>query len=1202
MSLGGLLRSALEKSAEGRIDVPHLEGPVRAHLAAELAAGGRRPVLVGRNTQDAEALHRDLAFMLGTREEEGSDHGLLFWGAHERPPYEEGSPDGRATMERLATLHRLSREPDRIRALVLTPQALIRKLPPPSIFAHAEYVLTGEDVEREALLDGLARAGYNHVSSVEDPGTFSVRGGIIDVFSPHRTQPVRIDLFGDTVESIHVFDPVKQRNLKPVEDAVLLPVREVVFGKGVVQLALQKLEALAEEHPIPSRRLSTLREDIENRIHFFGIETLLPLFHEEGLVDPSVYLPTGQDWTYLGIDEDVLQNASEEAWTEARLEADRAEAHHRLALPVSDFLSDAAEVLAGAARSSARIDFPEVTIEKRPSVKVRWDGIARLRGEILKATRASSAEDVMTPVITRLRDWRSRGKTTLIVCNTRGQAERLRQMLSPKGVQLRLESEPFSISAFLHQLQDEEERRPGGYRDRSVHAHLVLGELSDGYVLEDGPLSILAEEQIFGQRLKRRRKRSSNTVGPGLSDLKDLSAGDYVVHVDYGIGLYQGMSKLSVNGVEADYLNIEYKGRDKLYLPVTRMKLIQKYVSEPESETGRKPRLDKLGAVTWGKTKKKVKDHLLKMAAELLRLYAMRSSAEGFALPAPDGRYRQFEAEFAFEPTPDQQKAIDDVLADLQKPHPMDRLICGDVGYGKTEVAMRGAMMALSSGKQVAVLVPTTVLAAQHFQVFKERFRNFGARIAIVSRFQSNPENKEAIAKLKSGDIDMVVGTHKLLGKDIQFKDLGLLVVDEEHRFGVSHKERLKKYRANVHVLSMSATPIPRTLHMGFMGVRDMSVIATPPEDRLAVKTEVHRYSEEALRDALLREIRRGGQCFVVHNRVSSIDALGTLIERMVPEARVVIGHGQMDETRLEKVMVDFMNKEYNVLLSTTIIESGVDIANANTIVVNRADRMGLAQLYQLKGRVGRAQRRGYAHFMIPAGTMSKQARQRIAVLQRFTELGAGFKVASHDLEIRGAGNIIGKQQSGNIKSVGFEMYQTLLKEAIEELKGKEHSAYKEPEIQVPVPSLLPESYVAEPGERLAYYQRLNRAETDEETYDVLQELTDLFGNPPAEVENLVQLMLVKQRMSRVGALSLDYGAPTKTMPARVGLRLDAEAPRLEPKDLVRFVQAAPQRRKLTPEGRLVVHLESFEEPAEILQQAKDRLDELQRLALRPAA
>ncbi len=1200
MTLAGLVRSALARSEVGHIDLPHLEGPVRAHLAAELAAEGRRPVLVGQTTEDAEALYRDLAFMMGTREEEAADHGLLFWGAHERPPYEEGSPDSRATMERLATLHRLCKEPARIRALVLTPQALIRKLPPPSIFAHAEYVLTGEDVDRDALLDGLARAGYNHVSSVEDPGTFSVRGGVIDIFSPHRTQPIRIDMFGDTVETIHLFDPVKQRNLEPVEDAVLLPVREVVFGPGVVDVALQKLEALAEEHPIPTRRLSTLREDIENRIHFFGIEALLPLFHEEGLVAPSAYLPKGEDWTYLGIDEEALENASEEAWTEARLEGERAEAAHRIALPVDEFLADASEVVAEAAKASARIDFPEVALEKRPTVKIRWDGISQLRGEILKATRSSSNEDVMTPVVSRLRDWRSRGKTSLIVCNTRGQAERLRQMLEPKGVQLRFRTEPFSLSEFLQQLRDEDKRRPGGYRDRSVHAHLVLGDVSDGYVLEDGPLSVLAEEQIFGQRLKRRRRRSSHTVGPGLSDLKDLSPGDYVVHVDYGIGLYQGMSKLSVNGVESDYLNIEYKGRDKLYLPVTRMKLVQKYVSE--SETGRKPNLDKLGAATWGKTKKKVKDQLLKMAAELLRLYAMRSSAEGFALPAPDARYRQFEAEFAFEPTPDQHKAIEDVLADLQKPHPMDRLICGDVGYGKTEVAMRGAMLALSAKKQVAVLVPTTVLAAQHFQVFQERFKNFGARIGIVSRFQSPAENKDTTAKLKSGEIDMVIGTHKLLGKDVVFRDLGLLVVDEEHRFGVSHKERLKKYRANVHVLSMSATPIPRTLHMGFMGVRDMSVIATPPEDRLAVKTEVHRFSEDVLRDALLQEIRRGGQCFVVHNRVSSITALATLLEKLVPEARVVIGHGQMDESRLEKVMVDFMNKEYNVLLSTTIIESGVDIPNANTIVVNRADMMGLAQLYQLKGRVGRSKRRGYAHFLIPAGNLNKQARKRIAVLQRFTELGAGFKVASHDLEIRGAGNIIGKQQSGNIKSVGFEMYQTLLKEAIEELKGKAQTSYKEPEIQVPVPSLLPEAYVSEPGERLAYYQRLNRAETDEESYDVLQELTDLFGSPPAEVENLVQLMLVKQRMSRVGALSLDYGAPTKNMPARIGMRLDADAPRLDPQDLVAFVQSAPQRRKLTPEGRLVIHLAEFEEPAEILQQAKEQLDELQRLLHRRAA
>jgi len=627
---------------------------------------------------------------------------------------------------------------------------------------------------------------------------------------------------------------------------------------------------------------------------------------------------------------------------------------------------------------------------------------------------------------------------------------------------------------------------------------------------------------------------------------------------------------------------------------------VQKYVSAAEG--GRKPALDRLGGQSWSKTKAKVKDTLLQMAAELLRLYAVRASLEGFAFPPPSETYRQFEAEFPFEPTPDQQKAIDDVLRDLQKSSPMDRLICGDVGYGKTEVAMRGAMMALEAGRQVAVLVPTTVLAAQHHQVFNQRFENFGARIRIVSRFQSQAEIKETFAGLRNGSVDIVIGTHKLLGKEVEFAKLGLMIIDEEHRFGVTHKEKLKKYRATVHVLSMSATPIPRTLHMGFMGVRDMSVIATAPEDRLSVKTEVHKFSEDVIREAVLREIRRGGQCFIVHNRVSSIDAFAQFLERLVPEARVVVGHGQMDEQRLEKVMVDFMNHDYNVLLSTTIVESGIDIPNANTMIINRADKMGLAQLYQLKGRVGRGKRRGYAHFLIPAGNLTPKARKRIGVLQRFTELGAGFKVASRDLEIRGAGNILGKQQSGTISQVGFDMYQALLKEAIAELQGAQRQSVKEPEIQLPVSGLIPDAYVPTPGDRLSYYQRFNAAETDEETFDLLQELTDVYGNPPAEVENLAQIMLLKQRLSRVGALGMDYGPQTKTMPARVVVRLDPDDSAVTADQLVRFVQQAPARRKLTPDGKLVIHLEPFEHVQEVIQRAKDQVEDLARLRHREAS
>ena len=1174
-----------------RVVLPGVGGALRAYLAAELVLADRTPILVGRSAEDAEALHHDLCFFLGLDAERAADRGVLYLGADDKSPYEEYSPEANAVMERIGALHRLARAPDEVKAVVLSPRTLARRLVPPDFFGRfGEYVLRGEEIDRQHLVDRLARSGYNRVSTVEDPGTFSVRGGIVDVFSPHASRPVRIDLFGDEVDTLHHFDPATQRNLYDIEDAVILPAREIAFDPETRRRVAEAVEDLAEQHLVPSRRVNAVLDDLENEIHFFGIEALLPLFHPDGLVGVDAYLPSGPGAVYLLDDPERIAEASDGLWAEAQHEYERALAHHHLVLPPEAHLAEGAEVIARATKEARAVITPEVSVgDDEPTVRLRYETVEQLRGEILRATRSrSDDDDVLAPLTARLDQWRNDGQTTLLVCHTRGQAERLKQMLDDRGVPARRLDAPFSLERWQDAMDPAEarQRRQTTLRDPSVKAWLAIGEITAGFVLPAAGLAFVSEEEIFGSRL-RSRKRRKPAAGEFVSDLADLGGGDFVVHVDYGVGKYHGLTRLTVDGVEGDYLHIEYKGDDKLYLPVSRLKLIQKYVGAQE---GRAPPLDKLGGTSWITTKQKVKDNLLSMAAELLRLYAKREAVEGYAFPPPDETYRQFEAEFEHEPTPDQARAIEDVIADVQKSSPMDRLICGDVGYGKTEVAMRATMMAVVAGKQTAVLVPTTVLAAQHFSVFSKRFDNFGVNVGLVSRFQSSKEIKETLTKASEGKVDILVGTHRLLGKDVKFRDLGLLVIDEEHRFGVSHKEKLKRYRSMVHVLAMSATPIPRSLHMGFMGVRDMSMIATPPEDRLAVKTEVHRFGEEVLRDAVVREIKRGGQAFVVHNRVSSIEAFGRMLERLVPEARIAIGHGQMDQDRLEKIMVDFMNREFNVLLSTTIIESGIDIQNANTMIVNRADQMGLAQLYQLKGRVGRGKARGYCYFLIPAGNLSPKARKRIAVLQRFTELGAGFKVASKDMEIRGAGNLLGKQQSGNITKVGFDMYQALLQEAIAELKGKAASDVREPEIRLPTPALIPDGYIPEAGDRLGFYRRFNDADTDEATYDLLQEIGDLYGHPPAEVENLTALMLVKQRCFRLGVASLDFGPETKSMPPRLVLAFDSDhAP--QPDRVVAFVQAEPKRRKLVPDGRLMLFLEPYEDQREILEQARLLLD-----------
>jgi transcription-repair coupling factor (superfamily II helicase) len=1206
MSVGQRVQSELSRGPNRRVLAPRITGAARAFLAASLIQDKKLPILVGDDAADAEALFRDLAFLLGTSDDDAPSQGILFLAADEKSPYEETSPDPRTIMERLAALYRLSKERSSVRAVVLSPRTFAKRQVPPSIFEEgSDYLVAKENLDRERLLSRLIASGYNSVSVVEDPGTFSVRGGIIDIFSPYLPKPFRLDLFGDEIESIRLFDPATQRTERELEDAVVLPAREIVFTEGRAVAARAEVERLAEEALIPSKKLSAIADDIDNHIQFFGIETLLPLFHPGGLVPIDSYLPRGEDVVAIFGGSERFEPLWTDLFLEARHGLESAQHSHSPALPIEAHLADGAAVLERALSGAGlgRVESPELVAklpsDPTPVLELGVESTEGIRAEILKATRAQGAEpDLLHPITHRLKQWRADGLATVIACHSRGQAERLKSLLSPKGVQVRLRTKPIDFGELVG--SDPNRIQTGSLRDRAVHAWLALGELSGGFVFPAARVALVSEEEIFGQRLKPRRRRAA-MAGAFVSDLADLKPGDYVVHLDYGIGLYHGMTRLAVSGVDSDFLNIEYKGGDKLYLPVHRLRLVQKYAS---SEDGKKPELSKLGTQTWVNTKKKVKDHLLKIAAELLRLYAMRASIQGFALPAPNETFIEFEAEFPYETTPDQQKAIEDVIRDLQKEQPMDRLISGDVGYGKTEVAIRAAMMAVLGRKQVAVLVPTTVLAAQHYHVFKERFSNFDVKVGIVSRFETPEEIKKNLAALAEGQLDVIIGTHRLLSKDVKFKDLGLLVIDEEHRFGVVHKEKLKKYRAKVHVLTMSATPIPRTLHMGFMGVRDMSVIATPPEDRLAVKTEVHKFSEEVIRDAVLQEIRRGGQCFVVHNRVASIDAFARFLRQLVPEARVTVGHGQMAEDQLEKTMVDFMNKQYNVLLSTTIIESGIDIPNANTILINRADRLGLAQLYQLRGRVGRSKVRGFAHFLIPAGSMSKDAKKRIAVLQRFTELGAGFKVASHDLEIRGAGNLLGKEQSGSISAVGFEMYQALLGEAIEELKGagERGRSVREAEIQVPVPALIPDTYVPPPGERLAYYQRFNRADTDEATYDLLQEIADLHGTPPAELENLGSLMLVKQRLSRLGGLALDYGAATKQMPARIVIRFDPEQNAITADQLVAYVQRNPRARKLTPDGRLMVHLVPFEDPREILTQSRDQLDELLKLRLAKAS
>jgi transcription-repair coupling factor (superfamily II helicase) len=737
--------------------------------------------------------------------------------------------------------------------------------------------------------------------------------------------------------------------------------------------------------------------------------------------------------------------------------------------------------------------------------------------------------------------------TVLLPVSSLSGTHRYIELLEPHGLQVRHLATAVSLFTAL-------EFSP------AIHAYTYVAKPEPPANSSIFPLlkfAVFAEEAIFGAKAKREVSKK----GGFKTSLADLEVGDAIVHVDHGVGLFKGLTRLNVRGVEQDYLLLTYAGDDKLYLPVHRINLIQPY----SGAEGEHPKLDKLGGSGWQTKKKKVQEAVMAMAQDLLNLYAKRELVKRPVFKAPEQTYFEFEAQFPFETTPDQQKAIDDVLGDLQKDKPMDRLICGDVGYGKTEVAMRGAMMALISGRQVAVLAPTTILAQQHGITFKKRFEHTGARVEVVSRFQTSKQINEILQAAKAGQVDILIGTHRILSSDVGFKNLGLVIVDEEQRFGIKDKEHLKKLRTHTDILTLSATPIPRTLQMGFFGIRDLSVIETPPVDRRAIRTSLIRFEDEVIREAILREIQRGGQVYFVHNRVNSIEAKAQYLRNLVPEARIEVGHGQMHEHDLEDVMVRFMKHDFNVLVCTTIIETGIDVPSANTMLIDHADDFGLAQLYQLRGRIGRSKDRAFAYLVIPNSEegLTPIARKRLEILQRFSELGAGFRIAQHDLELRGAGDLLGRSQHGHVAAVGYDLYADLLKDAVEELRGREHETAVDPDINVPVAALIPDKYISDLHERMGMYQRLASARDESAIWDLVGALEEQYGQAPDEVKALAQVMILKKMLQQIGVLGLDC---SKT---QVVISL-GDRPRLDPEKLANFVKQNASSWVLTPKMKLI--------------------------------
>ncbi len=1186
LSAGGALSAVVAGLAAGPVEAYGLRGSMVAFCAAALRERAGRPlvVLVQEEARAAE-LVRDLAFFLGA--DGGDDPGRTHVRASHLPevehsPYADLAPDRRQIMRRLAVLFRLAHGMAG-EVVVLSARSLARRtLPPDALKKRCDLVLAEEELDRAKFLENLTRAGFMRQAVCEDPGTFAVRGGVIDVFVPLYRYPARIEFYGDLVEHVRFFDPSTQRTLRPLTELLVHPVRETLVTEGADPRA-RLLEA-GDVAGHPSSRTRALIEQVESGEDFFGREALIPAFHAR-MAGVSEYLPPDAVWLVEEPDEVLAEVRREEVRLAEGFEHRRVE--HRIAFAPSAFTVGEDEVRSALA-SRAQVALRTLELEPSPGqaapVRVRFDvqGNGELAAELRRA-RAERGEQMLGPLVSRLREV---PRSAIVVPNG-SHAERLSGLLRGYGLEPRRVPAGRALS-----LGGE----PG--------VEIWIGPLAEGFSLPDEGFQLFAEDEVFGPRAHRRATKEQKG-GLAFEDFRQLQPGDPIVHKEHGVGRYMGLVRLAAGGVPADFLHLEYDG-GKLYVPVYRLSQVQRWMGAE----GERARMDRLGGQTWQLAKKRVRAEVRQLAEDLLKLYAQRAALPGHAMRAPDAMFREFEATFPFEETPDQQRAIDEVLGDMEADRPMDRLVCGDVGYGKTEVALRAAFLAAENGRQVAFLAPTTVLAQQHYSTCTERFRDYPVRVGVLSRFQSKEEQSKTVKAFAEGKVDVLVGTHRLLSKDVRWNKLGLLIIDEEQRFGVAHKERIKQMRTQVDVLTLTATPIPRTMHMSLMGLREISIIATPPADRLAIRTFVCKWEDSVLREAIKRELARGGQLFFVHNRVEDIEHWAERLRALVPELRVAIGHGQMEEGKLERVMIDFIDHKSDVLLCTTIIESGLDIPRANTMIVNRADCFGLAQLYQLRGRIGRGRERAFCYLLVPGGqgagddvpladddlakkkqgakvrgAMTVEAQQRLAVLQRFTELGSGFLIAQHDLEIRGAGELLGGKQSGTIGQVGFETYTEILREAIAELRGESIRPERDPELTADLAAFIPDDYVPDTAQRLDLYRRLASAVDGDDVTALVTELEDRFGAAPVEVRALAGLMEVKALARKLRATAIDVSA------SKVQLALADDTP-LSPERVLALVQKRGSPFRLTPDMRLVRAL-SEEEKKDRLAAARTILHEI---------
>ena len=1128
------------KSRAGRRRVSGLTNSAKAlHLPLLAAAAGAPLIVVVESNRAAEellpVLHSMAELTAGV-----IPKAIVKLPAHDVLPFENLSPHPEIQEERATVLWKIATG---AASIVLVPlEAASMRLNSAEYYADlARIVRRGESIDVDPLLEHLRTVGYSSADAVDMPGEFALRGGILDVYPPEADRPLRIEFFGDEVETIRKFDPATQRSAAPVDEVVLLPLTETPVNERVLGVIHSRLSG---------RRLSGSEIEIEHAMLATGASVFPGWEFYAPVAGSGQHLFDLLPGSLVVVDEPAAVSAKQEEWWNKISERHERSGIGSLVRPEEIYFSPeewnrrlqqtpGAEIERLGIGDGSEDAGEAVTFHSRPTMRFHGS-IPAMVDEVKKLT--------------------GEGKRVVFCVPNMGEVERMADIFTEYAVPFRLGSRVPSPGS--ESYLDETSYFAG----EMSTATIVKAVLPEGVEVSDANLVLFGARDLFddSEVVVQQPLRQKSKVSAFLSDFRDLVVGDYVVHIEHGIAQYQGLKELTQAESTGEFMLLEFAEAAKLYVPLTRLDLIQKY----RSTEGARPPLSRLGGTQWAKTKARVKKAMRDMADELLKLYAQRKMAQGHAYPEDTQWQREFEDAFDYNETEDQLAAIVDIKQDMESTMPMDRLLCGDVGYGKTEVAMRAAFKAVQDNRQVAVLAPTTVLAFQHYETFKRRLAAFPINIEMISRFRTAKQQKEIVEKVEQGKIDILIGTHRILSKDIRFPDLGLLVVDEEQRFGVRHKERLKQLKKEVDVLTMSATPIPRTLHMSLVGLRDMSVIETPPKDRMAIQTVVAPFDEKLIRSAIEHELERGGQSYFVHNRVESIYEVASKIQELVPRARVIVGHGQMSEGELEKVMLAFMRHEADVLVATTIIENGLDIPLCNTILVNRADRHGLSELYQLRGRVGRSNRRAYAYLLIPPEQeLTPIARRRLAALKEFSDLGAGFKIAALDLELRGAGNLLGGEQSGQIEAVGFEMYTTLLERTVRELKGEELPERVSTQLNLALNLRLPNEYIQEENQRLRMYKRIAGVENVDQLADVRAELEDRYGPLPQPVRNLIDAAALKLLSERVGVLGIDRKRES------VQIRFSEQA-NVDPARLAQFV-GSTKGAQFSPGGLLKFNLKS---------------------------